>query len=106
MREQGRVGMQIDSWSATPDLNDIYRSIRELGLETHLAELGAYGFTVIEDAMSPSTVARVTEAIFDAIEDRTGRRPDPDESDAHPEMTLAHYLLFRDPVFEAVLLAE
>ena len=35
--------MQIGDWAATPDLNDIYREIRDLGLETNLAELEAFG---------------------------------------------------------------
>ena len=33
-------------WTATPELNRIYGTIRELGLETNLAELEAFGFQV------------------------------------------------------------
>jgi hypothetical protein len=39
--------MEIGEWRATRDLNDLYREIRDLGLETNLAELEAFGFTVI-----------------------------------------------------------
>ena len=33
--------MDIGDWHSTRDLNDLYRHIRKLGLETHLAELDA-----------------------------------------------------------------
>jgi len=43
--------MEIGDWAATRDLNRIYADIRALGLETNLAELEAFGFTVIEGAL-------------------------------------------------------
>jgi ectoine hydroxylase-related dioxygenase (phytanoyl-CoA dioxygenase family) len=85
--------MEIGEWRATRDLNDVYRDIRSL-----------VGFTVIEDALAPELTERLREAIVDAIAEKSGRRPDPAASDEHPEMTLAHYLLFRDRAFEEAVL--
>ena len=42
--------MQIGDWRATRDLNPLYQEIRDFGLETGIAELDAFGFTVIENA--------------------------------------------------------
>ena len=47
--------MEILDWPATRELNGIYREIRELGLETNLAELEAFGFTVIDNTLSPAS---------------------------------------------------
>ncbi|HEY1836706.1 MAG TPA: phytanoyl-CoA dioxygenase family protein [Rhizomicrobium sp.] len=40
--------MKIGDWQATAELNKIYGDARELGLETNIAELEAYGFTIVE----------------------------------------------------------
>ena len=46
--------MKIGDWSATRSLSGLYREIRELGLETNLAELEAFGFTIIENVTKAS----------------------------------------------------
>ena len=68
--------MQIGDWSATPDLNDIYREIRALGLETNLAELEAFGFTVVEGALSPDLTRRLKDTVIGIAEARVGRTLD------------------------------
>jgi hypothetical protein len=40
--------MKIGDWKASAELNKIYCEARALGLETNLAELEAFGFTVVE----------------------------------------------------------
>ena len=40
--------MEIGDWKATRELNAVYRRARELGIETNLAELEAFGFTIVE----------------------------------------------------------
>ena len=40
--------MKIGDWKASAELNKIYGEARALGLETNLAELEAFGFTVVE----------------------------------------------------------
>src|SRR6185312_15984104 len=39
--------MDIGNWKATAELNQIYRQARELGVEANIAELEAFGFTVV-----------------------------------------------------------
>src|ERR1700733_4526784 len=40
--------MEIGDWKATAELSQIYREARELGIETNLMELEAFGFTIVE----------------------------------------------------------
>jgi hypothetical protein len=95
--------MDIGDWTATPDLNDIYRDIRALGLETNLAELEAYGFTVIKDAFSPAKTREVREAIIGIAEQRVGHRLDVETEQDVAGIALIPYLLFKDPVFAEVV---
>ncbi len=71
--------MEIGTWNATADLNDIYRQIRDLGLETNLAELEAFGFTTIEGALSAEQTDRARNAIVKAAEQKWGRSIDIEE---------------------------
>ena len=96
--------MEIGDWRATRDLNATFGQIVELGLERHALELEAFGFTVIPDALSSTQVAQLREGIFDALEEKTGVRPDPETGADHRELNLAHYLLFRGPTFEQAVL--
>ena len=75
--------MEIGDWRATRDLNDLYRHIRELDLETHLAELEAFGFTCVEGAMSPELLQRTRDAIVSAAEDQWGRKIDIENETDH-----------------------
>jgi len=91
-------------WSATPELNRIYRDVRALGLESNLAELEAFGFTVIRDALSPELTRKLRDAVVGSWENHFGRKLDlQNETELH-EVQLAPYLLYKDPVFEAALL--
>lgn len=92
--------MDIGDWSATPDLNDIYRDIRELGLETNLAELEAFGFTVIENALSPDQVAHFRGRILEISEARIGRKLDLEAETEHTDTEFIPYLLYKDPRFK------
>lgn len=92
--------MDIGSWSATPDLNDIYRDIRELGLESNLAELEAFGFTVIEGALSNEQVETFRGQIIEIAEARMGRKLDLENETDHSEVELIPYLLYKNPRFK------
>jgi len=85
--------MQIGDWAATPDLKDIYREIRELGLETNLAELEAFGFTVIEGALSPDEVEATRDKIIEISEQRLGRKLDLDSEQDYEDLTFIPFLL-------------
>src|SRR3954451_2067282 len=92
-------GMQIGDWAATPDLNDIYRDIRDLGLETNLAELEAFGFTVIEDALSPGLTKELREAVVRVAKAFVGRHLDIDNEAEYKGLTFVPFLLYKDPIF-------
>jgi ectoine hydroxylase-related dioxygenase (phytanoyl-CoA dioxygenase family) len=96
--------MEIGDWHSTRDLNDLYRQIRALGLETRLAELDAFGFTVIENALSPDLRARLRAAVVSAAEVSFGARLDVEAETAHRDWKLVPYLFFKDPVFEEAVL--
>jgi ectoine hydroxylase-related dioxygenase (phytanoyl-CoA dioxygenase family) len=96
--------MEVADWSACPDLVESYREIRELGLETNLAELEAFGYTVIEGALSPEQTKRMRDRILELAEQRLGKPLDLENETQHNETKYAHYLLFEDPMFkEAVV---
>lgn len=96
--------MEIGNWKGTRDLNEIYNEARELGLEANIAELDNFGFTVIEDALSPELNDRCADAILRVIGERTKKKVDAETGDTHPGMQLAMGLLFEDRCFEEALM--
>jgi hypothetical protein len=63
--------MEIGDWKATAELNEVYRKARELGIESNLAELEAFGFTIVEPekVAPPGFAERMLEAAL-AVEAR------------------------------------
>jgi ectoine hydroxylase-related dioxygenase (phytanoyl-CoA dioxygenase family) len=96
--------MEIGDWRSTRDLNDLYRQIRELGLETNLAELDAFGFTVIEDALSPELTASLRDAVVREAETAFAAKLDVEREEAHRNWKLVPYLLYKDQLFEQAVL--
>ena len=96
--------MHIGDWSATRELNTIYSDIRALGLETNLAELSAFGFTVVEGALSPDLTARLRGKILEIAEQRLGRPLDIENETATQEVNFIPYLLYKDPIFQEAVL--
>jgi hypothetical protein len=96
--------LEIADWRSTRDLNDLYREIRALGLETRLAELEAFGFTVIEDALAPELTHELRDAVVGEAEKRLSRKLDAENETGHEGYALVPYLLFKRPVFEQALL--
>ncbi len=96
--------MEIGNWSATPDLNRLYREIRELGLETQLAELEAFGFTIIEDALDTDLRVRIRDAVLRVAERRYERSLDLEAESEYQRYDVLPWLLFEDPVFEEAVL--
>ena len=95
--------MEIGDWSACPDLVDVYREIRELGLERNLAELEAFGYTVIEKALDDDQTVTMRDRIVELAEKRMGKSLDLDAETEHHETKYAQYLLFEDPMFKAAV---
>jgi ectoine hydroxylase-related dioxygenase (phytanoyl-CoA dioxygenase family) len=106
--------MEIGDWSATAELNQVFREARSLGLESNIAELEAYGFTIVEpDKISPTGLhARLLEKLVELCEqaDREGAEmtgPRTTAADGARGLSYSrflHLLISRDPVFlEAVM---
>jgi hypothetical protein len=98
------LSVEIGNWPATSDLNGIYREIRAFGMESNLAELEAFGFTVVEDALDPALTKELRETVLRLGEEFAGQPLDPDGETAYESMTFVPYLLFRDPVFKRSVL--
>jgi hypothetical protein len=96
--------VEIGDWRATRDLNDLYRELRDRGLETNVAELEAFGFTVIEDALSPDLIDRLRAALLADAERRHERAFDIENETDLEGVSLLSYLLFKDTAFEEALL--
>ncbi len=100
--------MQIGDWSATAELNKIYGDARALGLETNIAELEAYGFTIVEPEKLkagdlPQRMITAIEAMCEG-EDRKGK-PLHQLLGASSDYTRVLYgLITRDPLFAEALM--
>lgn len=96
--------MEIGDWRATRELNETYRQIRELGLEGNLAELEAFGFTVIEGALDPELTAALRRRIVEITAERVGQPLDVDGETAYRGLQFVPFLLFKDQLFRRALL--
>ncbi len=96
--------MDIGDWRSTRDLNDLYRQIRGLGLETNLAELDAFGFTIIEDALSPELTLQLRDVVVREAESAFAAKLDIEREEAHRNWKLVPYLLYKDQLFEQAVL--
>lgn len=95
--------MEIGQWKATAELGDVYRKARQLGIETNLAELEAFGFTIVEPSKlnSPGLHKRMLDAVL-ALEARES--PDTVDMMNRPQSERPVYgrSLFRLPAKDAV----
>src|ERR1700675_1373293 len=98
--------MDIGEWHSTRDLNDLYRQIRGLGLETNVAELDAFGFTVVENALSPKLTGQLRDAVMREAERSFAAKLDVEAEEAHRNWKLVPYLMFKDQLFEEAVLNE
>ena len=99
--------MEIGDWAATRELGQVYRRARDLGIETNLAELEAFGFTIIDPdkAAAPGFAERMLESTVRLL-DGEDRAHVAYNSDARRVVDGRHlfHLIGKDPVFaEAAL---
>ena len=108
--------------AATDPLVRIWGELRDLGLESYVADLDAHGYTVIPPNLaSPNGLAdRLLRAVMDVAERRNGVRPDLETGSTHagfkgrfaalsrggdsPIGDLMQSILFEDRVFEEALM--
>lgn len=102
--------MEIGDWKSVAGMADVYRQARELGLETNIAELEAFGFTVIppdKTGAAPDLAKRLLDKLMgmarqeDELSVELNKHTDA-EKPAYGRQFF--HLLERDPVFiEAVM---
>ena len=80
--------------------------LSRLQLERNALELEVNGYTVIEDALDPDLTKRGLEATLETFKDRTGNKPDVTTGEGFDGFSVSRYMLFRDPAFEGILMAE
>jgi hypothetical protein len=102
--------MEIGDWASSQFLNETYRSIRALGLESNLAELEAFGFTILPGALTRDVAEQVKQAVVSVAERRWNCKLDLDRTeDLQGRISgtpLLSNLLFEDRIFEELMLAE
>ena len=103
--------MKIDDWESAATLPALYRELQQLGLETNVAELEAFGYTIVPpDIVGPPDFhAAVREALLSVGERRAGAAPDVDGGESHRDQRhslgqVARFILWDDPVFERLVL--
>ena len=86
-------------------------TIDRLGLNDNLTELDTQGYTTIRGVLSEDQVERARTALLNRVEENTGKRVDIEtvtdfQSSMGASLDYLHYMLYEDPVFEEILMAE
>ena len=105
--------MEIGDWKATRQLGSLYEQIRKLGLEQNIAELDAFGFTILEPGKAAPVewTQKLRQAFLDVAERRTGVKHDFETGehgmvDTQPPYKFQysmHCLLLEDPIFQEAI---
>jgi hypothetical protein len=96
--------MEIGDWKSMSGMAETYRRARELGLETNLAELETFGFTVIppeKTGISRDFTRRLLDRLLEIAEDEDALAVDLNKhNDTKPaDGRQLFHLLRRDPLF-------
>ena len=103
-----------DMLTGGPDKQALARTlatIDRLGLNANLVELDTQGYTTIRGVLSEDQVERAKAALLKRVEENTGQPVDIEtdtdfKSAMGASMDYLHYMLYEDPVFEEILMAE
>ncbi|NJN50865.1 MAG: phytanoyl-CoA dioxygenase family protein [Gammaproteobacteria bacterium] len=100
--------MQIEDWESAESLPALYRELQSLGLETNIAELEAFGFTVVppEKVAPPEFHAEVKVALERVMKTRFGANASAEHWAKHWRNTndILRFILWDDPIFERVVM--
>ena len=107
--------MEFGKFKSTTDLNRTFNKVRELGLESNLAELNTYGFTVVppDKVADRAFFLRLRETVLRLCKERTGIEFDLARNGAFGDYKampqtdgqfLLFYLLMADRIFEEWIL--
>ena len=87
-----------------------YEELKRLGLQSHIADLAMYGYTVVppQKVMPKRYIKKLHDAVLKVSEARTGVKPDVAKGKTHignfhPLGQFMRYVLLDDPVFEPML---
>src|SRR5688572_25135644 len=100
----------VSGWKLADTAADPLAEVRRLGLEKNIAELDAYGFTVLPPEISgpPGLADRIRQAMLEVAERRSGVTPDVSTGETHRDKPRGvgqhmYYLLLEGGVFEEAL---
>lgn len=98
--------MKIEDWPSAKTTPALYRELKELDLLENVAELDAFGFTVIapEKVGPPEQHEAAREAILRVACDRKGGESDQLEELFANGQELLRFILWDDPIFEKLVL--
>ncbi|MEM7016627.1 MAG: phytanoyl-CoA dioxygenase family protein [Pseudomonadota bacterium] len=98
--------MQIEDWPSAKTIPALYRELKELDLLEHLAELEAFGFTVLppEKVGPPEQLEATREAVLRIASERKGCKPEELEEKYTDGQELLRFVLWDDPIFEKLVL--
>jgi len=97
--------MEIGDWAATPNLCRIIGEIRRLGLERHVTELEAFGFTILEpELVGPASfIDEMAEVTLRVARER-GTAPEIGQLNSAATGEFLRGLLWEDPIYERAIL--
>ena len=98
--------MKINDWSSALQLSALYRELKELDLLEHVAELEAFGFTVVPPEKVGSTQEHqaVRDALIEVAKDRKECNYNELVDLFKDGQELLRFVLWDAPIFEKVLL--
>ncbi len=98
--------MIIEDWPSAKTVAPLYRELKELELLEHLAELDAFGFTVLppEKVGPPEQLEQVREAVLRIAAERKGCAVDEVEKVYSDGQELLRFILWEDRVFEKLIM--
>ena len=98
--------MKIEDWPSAKHTPALYRELKTLGLLEYLAELEAFGFTVLPpEVVGPTEqLSAVREVVLRIAAERKGCAPDELEQVYADGQELLRFVLWDDPVFEKLVL--
>lgn len=100
--------LDTSAWPGQQHLLDTWDELRALDLLENVAELHAFGLTVVgpERTGTPGLTDRVLDRCLDLLEERTGARPDLHGGETHRDVFFPslHWVLFDDPLFEELVM--
>ncbi len=98
--------MKIEDWPSAKDIPALYRELKELDLLEHLAELEAFGYTVLppEKVGSQEQLEETKAVVLRIASERKGCKVGDLEKVYGDGQELLRFVLWDDPIFEKLVL--